>query len=239
MKIQFHFISSALLLAGLSLFTSCETEEVNRTSGSVAVQATVSPLTAMESQQGRIVINDFRINMKEVEFEFDKTDLRSTTEVAIKDVKLKGPFEFDLLSPSGSLSALAATVELPNAVYEEVGFKTHKGTSGVMLDRAVLMTGTIDGVPFEFWHDMDEEFDVDFTDANQDLVVNGQDQALIIDYKLGTLVGAASGVDLTTATDGNGDGRIEIHSKDTDGNQNLAKALRDSLRNAIKLIDDK
>lgn len=239
MKIQFHFISSALLLTGLSFFTSCETEEVNRTSANVAVQATASPLTATESQQGRIVITDFRINMKEVEFEFDKADSKSATEVAIKDVKLKGPFEFDLLSPSGSLSALAATVELPNAVYEEVGFKTHKGTSGVMLDKAVLMTGTIDGIPFEFWHDMDEEFDVDFTDANQDLVVNGQDQALIIDYKLSSLIGAASGVDLTTATDGNGDGKIEIHSKDTDGNQNLSKALRDSLRNAIKLIDDK
>ncbi|MBC5993995.1 PD-(D/E)XK nuclease family protein [Pontibacter cellulosilyticus] len=239
MKYQFPFKTSALLLAGLSFFTSCETEEVNRASANVAVQATASPLTATESQQGRIVITDFRINMKEVEFEFDKTDPRSTTEVAIKDVKLKGPFEFDLLGPSGSLSALAATVELPNAVYEEIGFKTHKGTSGIMLDRAVLMTGTIDGVPFEFWHDMDEEFDVDFTDANQDFVVDGQDRALIIDYKIGSLVGAASGVDLTTAMDGNGDGRIEIHSKDPDGNQNLAKALRDSLRNAIKLIDDK
>jgi hypothetical protein len=239
MKFSSTFATSAFLLAGLSILSSCETEEVNRTSANIAVQATASPLTAAESQQGRIVITDFRVNMKEIEFEFDKEESRSTTDVAIKDVKLKGPFEIDLLSPSGSLSALIATVELPNAKYEEVGFKTHKGTSGVMLDKAVLMTGTIDGVPFEFWHDMDEEFDVDFTDSNKDLVVNGQDQSLVINYKLNSLVSAASGVDLTTARDRNGNGKIEIHSKDTDGNQDLAKALRNSLRNAIKLIDDK
>ncbi|MFD3003805.1 hypothetical protein ACFS7Z_25845 [Pontibacter toksunensis] len=230
---------SAILVAGYLLLSSCETEEVERTSANVAVEATASPLTAAESQQGRIVLTDFRINMKEVEFEFDKADARSATEVSVKDVKLKGPFELDLLNPNGSLSAIAATVVLPNAVYEQVGFKTHKGTSGVMLDKAVLMAGNVDGVPFEFWHDMDEEFDVDFADANQDLVVNGHDQALTIDYKISTLLGTASGVDLSAARDGNGDGRIEISPKDTDGNQELAKDLRDSLRSAIKLMDDK
>ncbi len=228
-----------MLLMGSLLFSACETDDVKRSSANLSVEATASQLSATESKQGRIVISNFRINMKEVEFEFDKSDARSTSEVTIKDVKLKGPFELNLLSPSGSLNALAATVELPNAMYEAVTFKTHKGTSGVMLDKAVLMSGTIDGKPFEFWHDMDEKLEVDFTDKNQDLVIDGTDKVLLIDYKLSSLLAAASGIDLTTAKDGNNNGKIEINPKDTDGNQQLAKAIRDSLRTAIKLVDKK
>ncbi|WP_439882111.1 hypothetical protein ACSX1A_02895 [Pontibacter sp. MBLB2868] len=232
-------IMYAALLVGGFVFSGCDTEDVNRTSANLAVEATATALTATDSKQGRIVISDFRINMKEIAFEFDKDDLRSSTEVAVKDIKLKGPFEFDLLNPSGSINNLIATIELPNAVYEEVGFKTHKGTSGLMLDKAVLMTGTIDGVPFEFWHDVEEEFDIDFEDSNKDLLIGGQDKVLVIDYKLGTLLSAVSGVDLTAAKDGNNNGKIEINPKDNDGNQEIAKALRDSLRIAIKLIDKK
>jgi hypothetical protein len=236
LKSKFTF---AVLLTGSLLLSACESDDVNRSSANLKVEATASQLTPAESKQGRIVINNFQINMKEVEFEFDKSDPRSTSEVAIKDVKLKGPFILNLLNTSGSLNALVATVELPNAVYENVTFKTHKGTSGVMLDKAVLMAGTIDGKPFEFWHDMDEKLVVDFADVNQDLVIDGNDKALVIDYKLSSLLAAASGIDLTTAKDGNNNGKIEINPKDTDGNQQLAKAIKDNLRNAIKLIDKK
>jgi hypothetical protein len=232
-------VTNVILFMGISLLSACENDDSNRLSANLSVEATASQLSAPESKQGRIVISNFQINMKEVEFEFDKSDPRSTSDVSVKDVKLKGPFILNLLNPSGSLNALLAIVELPNAVYENVTFKTHKGTSGIMLDKAVLMTGTIDGKPFEFWHDMDEKLEVDFTDKNQDLVIDGNDKSLIIDYKLNSLLAAASGIDLTTAKDGNNNGKIEINPKDADGNQQLAKTLRDNLRDAIKLIDKK
>lgn len=239
MKVKKAFTPSMVLAAAVVIFTACDKEEVQKTSADITVQATAAPLTVADSKQGRIVVSDFRINMKEIEFEFDDDDKRATTDIAIKDVKLKGPFEFDLLDPNKSLTALAAVVTLPNARYEEVEFHTHKGASGIMQGKSVLMTGTIDGKPFEFSDDIDTKFEVEFENEDDDIVINGQDQHVIITYKLGTLLSATAGIDLTSAKDGNNNGKIEISTKDTDGNQNLAKAIRDNLKNAIRLLEEK
>lgn len=237
MKFMHFSLPKVLLFAGLGLLASCDKEE--DTSGNVTLETQGTALATANNRQGKVAIQDFRINIKEVEFEFDKSDSRSTTEVEVKDVKLKGAFELDLLNTNTSLSALLATVTLPNAVYEEVEFKMHKSTaSGPMLGKSILMTGTIHGLPFEFWHDTDEEFEIDFEDKNKDILINGQDKRLKIEFDLNTLFHAVSGIDLTTARDGNNNGIIEINPNDNDGNKELAKLIKDRLEEATDLLDD-
>ena len=228
-------ITSVLL--GLIILSSCEKDIQG---SGVTVEATSTALTAEESSEGRVVVSDFIINMKEIKF--DKLDSGSDDESAddesvYRDVKLEGPFELDLLNTDGPVSALGATIDVPEGIYKEIEFDLHKGTSGKMAGKSILISGTIDGTPFEFWHEIDEEFEVDFTDSEHDIIVKNQNQLITIDYELGTLLGSASEVELTDAQDRNGNGVIEINPHDTDGNQSIARAIRENLRNAMRLID--
>ena len=45
-------------------------------------------------------------------------------------------------------------------------------------------------------------------------------------------------IDLTTATDGNNDGLIEISPIDTDGNNGLANIIKNKIKDATDLYDD-
>ena len=47
-----------------------------------------------------------------------------------------------------------------------------------------------------------------------------------------------SQLDLTSATDGNGDGIIEISPNDADGNNNLADDLLDRIEDATEMDDE-
>ena len=138
---------------------------------------------------------------------------------------------------------LIATVNLPNARYEEVEFKLHKNTdAGAMNGKSIWITGTIDGKPFIFWHDTDEEFEIDFENAATDLVINGNTAAMVINLQLDRLFSTVKGgVNLSLAMDGDGDGVIEINpgSIDNDGNKELAHAIKTLLEDVTDFIDDK
>lgn len=231
------FLPKALLLAGFGFFSACSQKE--NVSAEISVQAQATALATANTQQGQVAIHDFKISIKEVEFEFDNDNADLASKPEIKDIKLKGPFELDLLHTNTALSVLLATVTLPNAAYEEVEFKMHKSTaSGAMAGKSIVMTGAIGGQPFEFWHDTDEEFEIDFKNKSKDLLINGQDQQLKIAFDLNTLFDAVSGVDLSTAKDGNKNGIIEINPNDNDGNKELAKLIKDRLEEATDLLDD-
>ena len=87
-----------------------------------------------------------------------------------------------------------------------------------MYGKSVQATGTINGTPFVFWHNTDEEFEIDFEDAAQNLSLNGQPISVIINFNLGLLFDSVNGIDLSGAQDGNGNGIIEIDPLNTDGN---------------------
>ena len=45
-------------------------------------------------------------------------------------------------------------------------------------------------------------------------------------------------IDLSQAVDGNGDGLIEIHPNDPDGNKEIAELLKENIKEAADLLDD-
>lgn len=233
-------LKAGVLAAVMGLFSACSTDKDEpRANGNLTLSAksTMGAATG-RMQASTIVISDFKVNLREVEFEFDESDPKFKSDIAYSDIKLKGAFELDLINPNTSLNQILAVATLPNARYEEVEFKLHKSTaSGAMLGKSIAISGTIDGVPFELWHDTDEEFEIDFSDMSKDIVVNGNDLALAIDFNLNFLNESMSGVDLSMATDGNGNGVIEINPNDTDGNKEIAHAVKDYLEEVTDLMD--
>lgn len=244
----FQFI--AMMLFGSTLIVGCSNNDP-AANGTVILKmdaasptgTTINGRSTTGRTQATTVITDFKVSIREIEFEFDEEDSHFKTDSSFnEDIKLKGPFVLDVLEQNAFVEQLIVTVNLPNARYEEVEFKLHKSTStGVMNGKSILITGTIDGKPFIFWHDTDEEFEIDFENAATDLVINGNSAAMVINLQLDRLFSALKGgVNLSLAKDGDGDGVIEINpGTDNDGNKDMAHTIKTLLENITDLMDDK
>ena len=239
------FSRMAVVLLTSTLFVACNNDDP-AANGTVILKMNASSSTGSTINgrtQATTAITDFKVSIREVEFEFDEDDAHFKTDSCFnEDVKLKGPFVLNVLEQNAFVEDLITTVNVPNARYEEVEFKLHKNSeAGDMNGKSIWITGTIDGKPFIFWHDTDEEFEIDFENADTDIVINANTASLAINFQLERLFSAVKGgVNLSMATDGDGDGVIEINpgSLDNDGNKDLAHALKSLLEDAADLIDD-
>ncbi|GGE30873.1 hypothetical protein [Psychroflexus planctonicus] len=150
-----------------------------------------------------------------------------------EDYKIFGPFEIDLSNESTTI----VEVEIPVAEYEEVEFEMERGidVNSPLYQKSMLMTGTLNGMPFEFYHTFSEDFEVDYEDAGQNLVIteNNNNQ---VTFQF-DLVSVINSVDMNNASDGNGNGIIEISPEDTDGNNALANQIKNAVKQYVDLID--
>ena len=144
-----------------------------------------------------------------------------------------GPWELDLLNQTTPIT----TVNIANGTYEEVKFKLNKSldSSSELFNKTVEIRGTINGTPFVYWHNFESEFEIDYEETAQNLVVSNGSFDLIININMDEVL---SNVDLTSAVDGDGDGLIEIGPDDTDGNNALAQQLNDEMDDATDMDDD-
>ena len=233
---------------------SCGKDEVNPNADvTIIAKASIGSSTTAgaRTSSSAVVLEEFKINIREIEFEYETPESESESESEMEnealenvyeDVKLKGPFEVDLLSGSGAaLDQLLTSTSIPNGNFEEIEFKLHKNevSGSAMYGKSIYASGTINGTPFIFWHDTDEEFEIDFEDVNKNIALRGQPLQVVINFNLGLLFDGVSGVDISKAVDGDGDGTIEIGPNDEDGNDWLADILKDALEDATDLIDDK
>lgn len=186
-----------------------------------------------------ITITEFKVNISEVEFDFnDKDD--EVVDSVYKDIKLKGPFELDLIKNGAAVVGAIGVAELPNAVYKEVEFKLHKGdVSGKeMYGRSIYMAGTIGDKPFVFWHDTDEKLETKFKDE-KGMSIQGEEIKAIINFNIGYLFSEMSSFDFSAAVDSDGDGLIEIDPKGEDDNKDIAHGVKEALEEITDAIDDK
>lgn len=150
------------------------------------------------------------------------------------EVELLGPFVLDLSSGVATVT----TINVPAGEYEEVEFEmdVNNDSSSMIFGKSILINGTIDGSPFTFFHTVDEEFEMDYEDAGQSLVVSpGQSVSLTFDFNMGTVL---ANVNLSTAQDGNNDGTIEISPDNVDGNAALADQIKNEISRLAELSDD-
>ena len=242
------FILTLALLLGLS----CSNDGTDPNAGKLSISAnsTFTNLTKSSSNRvaaGNVVIEDFKLNISRFELEVDIEDDNYHEDQNEHwdddgfydyedEIELMGPYELDLMS--GQISIL--NVDVPNGVYDEMKFKFDVSTDPLsdLFGKSVLIQGTIDGTPFIFWQDFDDEVEVDFEDPQFDISVSQGAQGIVINFDLGQILDSVNGVDLTLANDGNQDGTIEISPEDPDGNNNLAEALRHKIKEYINLLDD-
>ncbi|GGE07386.1 PepSY-like domain-containing protein [Psychroflexus salis] len=149
------------------------------------------------------------------------------------DYKIFGPFEINVSSNQTSITE----VDIPVAEYEEVEFEMERNNnpSSPLFQKSMLMTGTLNGLPFEFYHTFSEDFEVDYEDAGQNLVItNENNNEITFQFDLISVVNA---VNFDAATDANGDGVIEISPIDPDGNNALASEIKNAIKVYVDLID--
>ena len=236
-----------LILLGLITFISCSKNDSSNGVLSIAAKSTFAKsltTTNSKTKVGTIDVTDFLINLKEFKIEADQGHEADENESwdddgrydYEDDIKLEGPFELDLLS--GQISFLS--VDVPNGTFEEIKFKFGKSTdaNSQLYEKSILIKGTIDNTPFVFWHDFQDEVEVDFANPQLDITIQNNTDELVINFDLSSILDATTGVDLSLARDLNNDGLIEISPIDTDGNNNLAQQLRQLIKNHVDLDDN-
>lgn len=150
------------------------------------------------------------------------------------EFELRGPFELNLSQDVVTI----VEVEIPVGEYKEVEFEMERSNDPTsdLYQKSILMRGTISGTPFEFFHTLEEDFEVDYEDQGQNLVITEDNSnSVIFDFDL---VAVFNQVDLTGAADGNGNGTIEISPEDNDGNRQLANRIKNAIEQYVDLLDD-
>ncbi|WP_396144998.1 DUF4382 domain-containing protein [Flavobacterium sp.] len=226
------------LLIGLfciSLISVSCSKDDEQNSDNLTIKARSSYLANRSLEQktnSNVNLTSFKINLKEIEFEMEDSSSGDGFYGDDDDIELKGPFELNLLNGTYEITSL----NVPSGVYKEVEFKMAKNRTigSDMYNKSIEIKGTINGVPFEFWHNVEEDFEIDYDDTNQNIVVSNNSTSIIFDFDL---TSALNSVDLSSATDNDGDGIIEINPNDTDGNQSLANLIKDKIKDSCDLDD--
>lgn len=187
-----------------------------------------------------VKVTSFKINMEEIEFDFDDDD-----KLAGKfggsysyndDIKLRGPFEVDLIS-NGELQVqtLFSGLQLPKGKFDEIEFemKKSKNKNSMMYNQSIRIEGEILGKPFIFASDKEFDFEIEFKKP----FVPGDNLGVAVDFHVNKLFyHAISGIDFTKAIDLDLNGVIEIYYNEDDDkshNYQLGKKIWDWLDDII------
>jgi hypothetical protein len=215
--------------------------------GNVALKAkaTITNTVAKNSASAKGLLNSLnitslKINIKDIEFGVNENEgeLDSPNDSIYHDLELHGPFLLDLAA--GNTSIDIANVEVPNNVYDKVQFELNKDTdpNSPIYGKSIEIQGDINGVPFIFWTDAEEEMEINFSTLNTNIVVDGTTTTTTINFDLSAIFGTASTIDFSAAVDGNADGVIEISPDNIDGNADLANLIKNLLKEDTDLEND-
>ena len=252
LKAQIATLALVLVLT-MSLF-NCSDDESNNNpmidNSSLVIQARATfdgtNTTSRNTVNTDLNLTTFKLNIEELELEFDDIDDDNDDDYegydddgyfnSDDDVELQGPFELDLLNGTSNI----VTLDLPQGAYEslEFEFDENENPNSDLFNKTILIEGTIDGTPFEFWYDFEEELEIDYENSAQNISISNGINTIIINFDLDNLFNTSSGIDLSEATDNDGDGIIEINPNDNDGNNDLADDIKDKISDIIDLLDD-
>jgi hypothetical protein len=235
----------------IALTISCSTDNSTLTDvasiGNVELKAkaTITNTAPKNSASAKGLLNNLnitslKINIKNIEFGINENegDHNNSNDSIYHDLKLEGPFLLDLASTNTSIDI--ANVEVPNNVYDKVQFELNKSRNlnSAMFGKSIEIKGDINGTPFVFWTDAEEEMEVNFSAANTNIIVNGTTTITTINFNLNTIFGTASTIDFSLAVDGNADGVIEISPNNNDGNADLADLIKNLFKEGTDLEND-
>lgn len=239
MKKHLTLIKTMALSLALSVgLISCQKEEIE---GGLSLRFKVADpaLATKSTTMDALTLETFKINIGEIELEFDDNDPLFATDLVASEYELEGPFEIDLLSEGNPLAAVIAShVELPVAAYDEIEFEFSKSENSIsdMFGKAFLVEGTINGTPFIFWTDEEIGVEIEF---EQDFLLGEAELAMVtVSFDILSLFDPTVGINILNAADGNANGIIEIYPDDPDGNSELAELLAENLEEVIEALED-
>lgn len=236
MKYSILFFSTMTLFMG-----SCSSDEIDdsRIRLKVAVSNAGGTTSKSVSFTGKnnenVIFTDFRISIRDVVF---KNDDDPNSSLDTDEIQFRGPYQIDLLNGSDAITQTIGDVIVPDGTYKELRFKFHKDeglpTTDNLYDRSIYIEGTINDIPFIFWHDTSENLDVGRSTGVQ---VSGGVINFTVDFNMDQFLNSLKQIDLSLALDGNENGTIEIFPNDQDGNQEIAKDLKDNIKETADLIN--
>ena len=228
-----------LFLLNLAI-VSCSKEDNNQGGINLTLSAVNSSGASrisinQKAQNAEVVFTDFRISIRDVIFKNDDDD---TSSLDTDEIQFRGPYQIDLLDNTEALSQTIGNVFVPDGRYKELRFKFHKDedlpVTDDLFDRSIFIAGTIDGVPFEFWHDTSENLDLG---RNTGVLVQDGIVDFTVQFDISQFLSSLNQIDLSQATDNNNDGLIEIYPNDADGNQDIAADLKENIKMAADLMN--
>ncbi|MGW9685950.1 DUF4382 domain-containing protein [Flagellimonas sp. 2504JD1-5] len=234
-----HFI--LLFIVSALFMVSCSSDDADDSRIRLKVAATNVGGTSAKSvsftgkNNENVVFTDFRISIRDVVF---KNDDDPNSSLDTDEIQFRGPYQIDLLNGSDAISQTIGDVIVPDGTYKELRFKFHKDedlpVTDNLYDRSIYIEGTINDVPFIFWHDTSENLDVGRSTGVQ---VSGGVINFTVEFNMAQFLSSLKQIDLGLAVDGNENGTIEIFPNDQDGNQEIAKDLKDNIKETADLID--
>lgn len=96
------------------------------------------------------------------------------------------------------------------------------------------MKGTIDGKPFEMWHDTSENFDI--AEKSGGVSISDNSLNVKITFSIQQFLTSEVNINLATAVDSDGDGVIEINPGSGSDNKTLADQLKRNIKAAAELV---
>ncbi len=237
-------LSLSLILASCSSKSSVNGTVAVKMAGSTASGSTTSSGRLATDPSGRtqgvIVLTSVKMNFRDIKFEVDDNHKKSSTDTTYEDVKLKGPFLFELLSANTFALQTISSVSVPNGNYKDIKFKFAKVISNdAMNGKSISISGTINGAAFEFWSDTPESLKINFIDKTKNVIINNNDVGLTIKMGLDQMLKLIQGAIITGLTDKNNNGKIDIDPNNSDGYNDLYVAIKNALKSDSRLDDGK
>ena len=229
-------LKKVIILITILAIISCSTENDD---GSILLEVkavnTASKANALKVANANVVFTDFRISIRDVVF---KNDDDPNSNLDTDEIQFRGPYQIDLLDNSNAITQTIGEAFVPDGLYKELRFKFHKdedlSATDNLFDKSIYIKGTLDGKPFVFWHDTSENLDLGRSTGVrvQNGVVN-----FTVQFDISQFLSSLHQIDLSQATDTNENGIIEIFPNDQDGNQEIAKDLKDNIKATADLIN--
>lgn len=243
-------LAAIVLPAGLALY-SCESEDKDPISDSetqASLKATTSQPNSSTSENGRLLIsgftvNEFTVGTQDVEMKYyAAADLIGGIDLG--GIQLKTTLNADLQSSSSEKKSLKLISDgetkvslvgegsTPKGNYKQVSFSlyTSQSSSDPMYQKSMLITGEINGKSTQFWTETEKVIEAT-AESDSGIEVENNTE-LLLSFEMEKLF---AGVDFSSATDANNDGKIEICPNSPDGNAELLAKIESNIESSVVL----
>ncbi|WP_236021435.1 hypothetical protein [Algoriphagus oliviformis] len=211
----------------------------------VAVESGSSSSSSARVEVSGFAVSQFSVGTQDVDMKYyAEADL--TAGISLGDLQLKSAVNAGLQSSSSSKKSVVLISNgeskfgvigeggTPEGNYTEVAFKLYKSTESnandPMYQKSLLITGEINGKLAQVW--TESEKSIRASSKSSTGVDVSENTEMVLQFELDKLF---AGVNMGTALDANGDGRIEIGPNSPDGNAAILAKIESNLETAVSL----